>query len=146
MSWDKLKDHIWFIIYMFHAKIDMMMMLHLEDTTFWPWFDFERLSRVKCLEINYRQNVLSLWNIATWKPLTLICPFNSIKGQMLRGKLKGHIWLTIRISYKLWSYDVPFRRHNPWKVCDIDVTFKYNPGQRSQDQLKDHIGLCICAS
>ena len=59
-------------IYMFHAKFDMM--LH--------WFDLERLSKVKCLEvnlwfiedflyvfqINYGQNVLSLWNIASWKP------------------------------------------------------------------------------
>ena len=59
--------------------------------------------------INYCQNMLSLWN-PTENPMTLICHFNSIKGQMLQGKLKGHIWLTIYMSYKLWSYEAPFMR------------------------------------
>ena len=35
--------------------------------------------------------------------LTLIWPFNVIQGQILSDKLKGHIWLTLCISYKLWS-------------------------------------------
>ena len=51
----------------------------------------------------------------TENPMTLICPFNFIKGQMLQGQLKGHMWLTICISYKLWSYDAPFMRHNHLK-------------------------------
>ena len=33
ISWGKLKDHIWFNIYVFHATFDKM--LHLGDATFW---------------------------------------------------------------------------------------------------------------
>ena len=47
--------------------------------------------------------------------LTLIWPFNDIQGQILSGKLKGNIWFTICISYKLSSYDVPgFSVTAPW--------------------------------
>ena len=40
MQWGKLKDHIWFTIYVFHAKFDKKM-LHLGDTTFWKSCDLD---------------------------------------------------------------------------------------------------------
>ena len=49
----------------------------------------------------------------------LICPFNAIQSQLLQDKLKGHIRLTICVSYKLLSYGVPFMR----KFCDGTDTY-----------------------
>ena len=69
-------------------------------------------------------------------PMTLIWPFNVIQGKMLYGKLKGHIWLTIYVSYKRWRYTVPLISYNLF--CDLYLTFK---GQRSQNKLNDYIWL-----
>ena len=65
----------------------LLYVIHLGDTTLWMSCDLERLSKylevnwqfiddfLYMLLINYGQNVLSLWNIACWKPNDLDLPF-----------------------------------------------------------------------
>ena len=53
---------------------------------------------------NYGQNIISLWK---WFDLSISSKVKCYKAI--------YIWLTICISYKLWSYDAPFMRHNRLK-------------------------------
>ena len=143
MSWSKLKYHIWCIIsctIWYDAPFRRYNLLKV----MWLWFDLERLSNVKCLQvnwyfiddflyvfpINYGQNVLSLWNIASWKP--------------------NDLWFVLSISSKVKCYKVNWKviydllyvfhtnfdhvMHHLWETCQL------------KGQLKDHIWLCICAS
>ena len=41
MSWGKLKDHIWFTIYVYVFHATFYMMLNLGDTTFWKSCDLD---------------------------------------------------------------------------------------------------------
>ena len=67
--------------------------------------------------------------------LTLIWPFNVIQGQILSGKLKGHIWLTIFISYKLLIIrctvseilaEIDYKGPN-WTFRTLKMTFRVIP-------------------
>ena len=135
-------------------------MLHLGDTTFWKSCDLDfdlngypkSISRGKLIVHRWLpicvsnklwpQNVLSLWNIAHWQPNDIDLPFQFLRMSNVNRKaiydslyefhtnfdhMMHHLWDTI-----------------PWKVCDLDLTFKCN--QRSQGQLKDHTWLRMCTS
>ena len=78
----------------------------------------------------------------TENPMTLICPFNFIKGQMLQqGKLKGHIYMTYYIYFIqtliIWCtiYEKQHLERSVTLIWPLNVI----QGQRSQGQLKDHI-------
>ena len=57
--------------------------------------------------------------------MALILPINVIQGQILYGKLKGHIELTICVSYKLSSYvseilaEIDHKSPN-WDLSDLE--------------------------
>ena len=158
MSWGKLKDHIWFIISCI-IWYDALFRRYNFLKVMWPWFDLERLSKVKCLQvnwyfiddfiyvflINYGQNVLGLWNIQLKTQWPLICPFNFIKVKCYKVNWKviydllyvfhtnfdhvmHHIWETI-----------------PWKVCDLDLTFKGNPRSKvTRPTERSYMTLYMC--
>ena len=91
----------------------------------------------------------SLWNIAHWKPndldLPLQCPF------------KVKCYTCYKVNWKA-IYDLLYVRHTnfdnmmhhlwdttPWKVCDLDLTFKGNPRSKIT-RSTERSYLCICAS
>ena len=134
MSWGKLKYHIWFTIYVFHAKCDMIdapfRRCNLLKVVICPWKVIQ--VQFKCLEvnwqfiddflyvflINYGQNVLSVWNIAL---------LNFIKGQCY----KVH-WKAIYDLLYVFHTNFDHMMHHlwdttPWKVCELDLTLKCNP-------------------
>ena len=52
------------------------------------------------------QNCIKYNQLKThWPWLGPYNTFNVIQGKMSQGKLKGRIWHSIYVSYKLWSYD-----------------------------------------
>ena len=73
--------------------------------------------------------------------MTLICPFDLIKCQILKGKLKGHIY---SISYKLRSYDASFMTQPLERSVTLIWPLKIIQGQKVNWKIIS--GLCICAS
>ena len=141
MSWGKLKDHIWFIIsctIWYDAPFRRYNLLKVMR----PWFDLERLSKFKCFQvnwyfiedflyvflINYGQNLVSSWNIASWKPNDLwsaLSISSKVKCYKVNWKVIYDLLYVFHINFDhvmhhLWETI-------PWKVCDLDLTFKGNP-------------------
>ena len=65
--------------------------------------------------------------------MTLIWPFNVIQGQIVSGKLKGHIWLTIKFTkfhtnfdptmYRFWYISSHRSQRSKLDISDLKLTF-----------------------
>ena len=160
----KVKCHEvnWKTIYdlLYHAQYDAPFRRYNLLKVMWPWFDLEKLSKVKWLQvnwyfikdflyvslINYGQNVRGLWNIPSWKP--------------------NDLWFALSISSKVkcykvnWKviYDLLYVFHThfdhvmhhlwetiPWKICDLDLTFKGNPMSKvTRSTERSYMTLYMC--
>ena len=135
MSWGKLKDNIWFTIYVFHAKFDKMF--HLGDIQ--P-FEF-----LYVFLINYGQNVLSLWNIASWKrnDLDLPCQFHqrsNVKMWSERPYMTYYMYFIQTLIIWCTVYEKQPLERSATLIWPLNVI----QCQRSQGQLKYHIWLYMC--
>ena len=71
--------------------------------------------------------MLSLWNIARWKPNDLDLPFQFHQTNVI---LKVN-WKAIYDLLHVFHTNFDHMMHHlwdttPWKVCDLDLTFKCN--------------------
>ena len=80
--------------------------------------------------------------------MTLICPFNFIKGQMSYICYKVNWKAIYDLLYVFNTYFDHMMHHlwdtTHWRSVTLIWPLKVIQGQRSQGQLKDHIWLCIC--
>ena len=128
MSRGKLKDHIWFTMCLWKNSCDAPFRSHV---TFWshvtlirPWkFVQGQMSWGKllvhrwflmCVSLNYGQNVLSLWNIAHWKPNDLDLPFQFHQRSNVIHVINKVNWKAI--------YDLLYVFHTHFIWCTIYET------------------------
>ena len=162
MSRGKLKDHIWFIEFM---KIFIWCSI-LGDTTFWshvtliqPWkFIQGQISWGKLIVhrwllfvflINYGQNVLSLSNIAHWKPNDLDFAL-SISSKVKCYTCYKVNWKAIYDLLYVFHTNFDHMMHHlwdttPWKVCNLDLTYKGNPRSKiTRSTERSYMTLYMC--